>query len=638
MNQKDILNKYRLLCELMDNIPDVIYFKDKNGRLVYVNRSHAKGLGLKPEQVVGKTDFDFFPKERATRMAKDDEYVLKRGKAIIDKIERSTRADGVDNYVSTTKIPRFDKNGKVIGLIGITRDITRRKIFEQIDEEKNALLKKLKSAQELAKLKSEFISVVSHELRTPLTIVKEAVAIIFDGLAGPINNRQTEFLTKARNNVERLKEMIEQLLDVSRIEMDRVKLHYSLINLNDLIKDSSDFFIKQAQDKRIKLEYNLPARDINIFMDAERINQVISNLITNALKFTEEGGKVKVEAEVLEDKIRVGVIDTGIGIAKQDIAKLFAKFVQVARLPGYERKGLGLGLSIAKELIERHGGEVWAESKSGIGSRFYFTLPRFYTANILNKEVKNRINSILGTKVNVHLINLFIINYRQIRSTMRVDLKKLFDNFKDIIEDVAQSSLRLKEPPLIMPDVHYGECSIILEGPANKNVARFCGILKERLNSYFVKNDMGGTLITLGVLSYPLESPISIKESMPANLYIKEIRIGSDRRLYKRLNYRLVVVIVAGKSHHQARTLDISQRGISFVCKSALKTDAVVDIRLMMGREKVPVCFKGRITWIKKQEVSGGEDAYKVGLEFVNLKNSESKKMKKFVKTITAKA
>nr|MBP7088974.1 PAS domain-containing protein [Candidatus Omnitrophota bacterium] len=114
--------KYKLLSDLMGYVPDVIYFKDCKGRLIMVNKAHAQGLGLEPEEVVGKTDFDFFPAERAKKMAKDDMYVIKTGKPIIDKIERATRADGVDNYVSTTKIPRYDNKGRIIGLIGITRD------------------------------------------------------------------------------------------------------------------------------------------------------------------------------------------------------------------------------------------------------------------------------------------------------------------------------------------------------------------------------------------------------------------------------------------------------------------------------------------------------------------------------------
>src|SRR3989338_4894061 len=135
MNYKELSYKYKLFTDLMKYSTDVIYFKDAKARLVMVNQAHAKGLGLKPEQVAGKTDFDIFPKERAQNMLVDDMQVIKTGKPIIDKVERATRADGVDNYVSTTKIPRYDEEGKVIGLIGITRDITRRMQLERLSEE-----------------------------------------------------------------------------------------------------------------------------------------------------------------------------------------------------------------------------------------------------------------------------------------------------------------------------------------------------------------------------------------------------------------------------------------------------------------------------------------------------------------------
>ena len=176
--------KYRLLADLMRYIPDVIYFKDRSGRLLLVNETHARGLGLKPEEVAGKTDFDIFAKQRALAMAKDDQHVMTSGKAVIDKIERSTRADGVDNYVSTTKIPRYDQSGRIIGLIGITRDITRRMRYEQSKRKTQGLEKKLETLKELNQLKSEFISVVSHELRTPLAIIKEAVMLLLDEIAG----------------------------------------------------------------------------------------------------------------------------------------------------------------------------------------------------------------------------------------------------------------------------------------------------------------------------------------------------------------------------------------------------------------------------------------------------------------------
>ena len=198
ISYKNLLGKYKLLSEFIDSVPDVIYLKDKNGKLILVNQAHAKGLNLKPEEVVGKTDFDIFPKKRAQKMFEDDMQVIKFGKPIIDKVERATRADGVDNYVTTTKIPRYDAKGRIVGLIGVTRDITHRMQLESVMQEKAQIMKRLQYLEELDKIKSSFISTVSHELRTPLAIAKEAVLLVFDKLAGPTTNKQDQLLTKAK--------------------------------------------------------------------------------------------------------------------------------------------------------------------------------------------------------------------------------------------------------------------------------------------------------------------------------------------------------------------------------------------------------------------------------------------------------
>ncbi len=314
-----------LLQDLMDNTPDVIYFKDRKGRLILVNRAHAKGLGVTPQQVIGKTDFDIFSRERACKMLEDDMRVIKTGKPIIDKVERATRADGIDNYVSTTKVPRYDEKGNIIGLIGITRDITKRMQLERFRCEKEIIEKKLQTQEELNKLKSDFVSAVSHELRTPLAIVKEAVSLLSDEITGSVNDKQREVLVKAGNNIERLKRIIDELLDISRIESGKIKLRYSLINLNDLLKESEDFFVRQAQNQGVKLEYPLPKKQVNIFIDAERINQVISNLLDNAIKYTPGGGRVLISVKYYKDRKEIEFLikDSGAGIPPDQQHRVF---------------------------------------------------------------------------------------------------------------------------------------------------------------------------------------------------------------------------------------------------------------------------------------------------------------------------
>jgi len=637
INYKDLVYKYKLLSDLMDCVPDVIYFKDKKGRLIMVNKAHAKGLGLKPGEIVGKTDFDFFSKKRAEMMAKDDMYVLKTGKPIIDKIERATRADGVDNYVSTTKIPRYDDKGKIIGLIGITRDITRRMHLERIKEEKVRIEKRLEALEELNKLKSEFISTVSHELRTPLSIIKQLVMLVFNETTGPINEEQRETLKRARGNIERLKNIIDELLDISRIERDRFRLHYSLVNINELLRDSSDFFKKLAQDKGISLNYYLPKKQINLFMDVERVNQVLSNLIDNAIKFTEQGGKIKVEVKLLEAKVRIGVIDAGIGIAKSDLPKLFNKFAQVSKIPRVERKGVGLGLSIAKELVERHGGEIWVESKLGVGSKFYFTLLRFYTVSVLDKHIKDRINNFLDKGISVQFINLVIVNYREFKERVNVKPRSLFKDLKEIVDITFKEICRsdIEEPRIIQTDILNGKCSIIFPKATKKKATEVAKLLKDKLKRYFIKNKIEDVFIALGVLSYPKKVHPYTAKRLPVSLSIKEIYIGPEMRRFERIPYKAnIKVLLPENKTEVTQTVNISEGGICFVSKRSLATDSQIKIELELPKNKKTIHVKARVAWIKEIGRLPGQavNKYKVGLEFIGLKDKDRKILSKELK------
>lgn len=639
MSYQDLEYQYRLLSDLMNCIPDVIYFKDKKGKLIMVNQAHAKGLGLKPEEVIGKTDFDLFPKERAAMMAKDDMYVIKTGRPIIDKIERATRPDGVDNYVSTTKIPRLDKKGRIVGLIGITRDITHRMQLERMKGEKERAEKKLTILKEIDRVKSEFVAVLSHELRTPLAIAKEAVTQLFTRMAGPINPKQRKLLAMTKDNIERLRHMIENLLDMSRIEKRRLRLHYSLVNLNDLVMNSAEFFKKMAREKDIHLKYVIPREKINIFIDAERIIQVISNLINNAIKFTEQNGEITVEVKILENKIRVGVIDTGIGIDKRDLPKLFNRFAQVSAIADVAGKGLGLGLSIAKELVERHGGEIWSESTLGVGSKFYFALPSSFTIKMLDKRNRDKINRLLSKSTSVYLVNISIINFAEFTRMVNLRARRLCQDLKNNINDVLQefSWPDIEKPPLVLQDHQYGTCSIIFSEVTEKETAKLCELLKERLRGYFAKNKTENVFINLGILSYPSPETLPTTLQLLANIYVKKIYIGSEIRRFKRINYKAnVEILVPEKKTEFSQTIDISKAGICFISKAPLETDAQIKVGLRLPKKTKPLYLIGRVAWRKNlaQGLKGRPDKYKIGLEFSDSKDAK-KKIGQIMKSIS---
>lgn len=629
--------KLRLLSDLMKYMPDVIYFKDRLGRLIMVNDAHAKGLGLKPKEVAGKTDYDIFPKERAQLMAKDDEYVMAQGKSIIDKVERSTRADGVDNYVSTTKVPRYDHKGRIVGLIGITRDISRRMQFENIRDEKRVIEKKLQAAQELNRVKSEFISVVSHELRTPLAIIKEAVALFLDEVTGELNHKQKQILLKAENNIKRLNGIIEDLLDISRIESGSLKLRYSLVNLADILKESEDFFKKQASVKGVSLEYILPKGQVNVFLDHNRINQVISNLISNAIKFTEEDGTIKVELKIIEDKLRFGVIDSGIGIAKENLQKLFNKFTQFSGISEAERKGVGLGLSIAKELINAHSGEIWAESKMGVGSRFYFVIPMIQSLNVLDSSVRNKINDLLEKGLNLYFVNLLIVNYSLLKSRIHLSADDLFDNLKIIIQCVFDEYLpQPKEKPQIaFLDKRRGECSFLLPLIEQKEADKINKAVLERFSAFLYKKRVKNVFISIGVASFPKDHQdgAAQKQQVLANLRVRKIIIGAEVRRFERIRYKLDAQVLFDRAEgFYAQTIDISKAGMSFYSHRALHADANVQIRIKLADQKLPIALSAKVAWVK--DIPGGKDRYKIGLEFIHMNAKDKKRIAGLIQTL----
>jgi PAS domain S-box-containing protein len=632
----DLVQRYKLLTDLMDQTPDVIYFKDNKGKLIMVNQAHARGLGLKPEEVVGKTDFDFFPRGRAETMSKDDRHVIKSGKAIIDKVERATRPDGVDNYVSTTKIPRYDDKGNIIGLIGITRDITWRKQVEHLREEKTHIQKKLEALEELNNMKSEFVSVVSHELRTPLAIIKEAVLLVFDEIAGPVNEKQKELLTKARQNVDRLNNIIEELLDISRIERGKLKLHYSLVNLNDLLMDSSDFFKNLAREKNIEISYSLPKHEVNIFLDTGRVNQIITNLINNAIKYTEQNGKIRVELELLESRIRIGVIDTGIGIAKQDLSKLFDKFVQVSKGADADRKGVGLGLPIAKELVERHGGEIWMESRLGVGTKSYFTLPLFYTIRILEKNTREKINTFLNSGISVYLVNLLIVNFKEFKKKVKIHPETLFADIGNIIRSMLESFNRpdKNKPQIVLENCNEGEWSILLPEASEKDITGLSGMFKNRIKAYLADNDIKDVFINMGIMPYSKDIKSHGSKQLFADIHLWKISIGSETRRFKRTEYKADIELISPDNKtEETKTIDISRGGICILSGEKLKTNAKVKIKLKFSVKEKPFCAVARVAWLKTAEEKIKQaNKYKIGLEFVEMDSRERKKLLGYLK------
>ncbi len=253
--------------------------------------------------------------------------------------------------------------------------------------ERNRILARLR---ELDQLKSEFLSTASHEMRTPLAIIREFTCLVRDGVAGPVNTEQQDCLDATLRNCDRLTGLIEDLLDLSRIESGKLKLSRARTDLIALLNQCQEDFLQRfesrGQDLVLRVDAGLPAA----LCDGDKIVQVLINLVGNALKFTDTGGRVTIRASREDDFVRVDVEDEGVGIAFDEQSKIFDAFVQIGRTDGPGARGTGLGLTISRSIVMQHGGNISVESEPGCGSRFSFTVPVYHEGTEFDAFVDDR--------------------------------------------------------------------------------------------------------------------------------------------------------------------------------------------------------------------------------------------------------
>ncbi len=391
-----------LMQALMDHIPDHIYFKDRESRFTRINRGLAQWFGLSdPEQAVGKTDFDFFTEEHARQAYEDEQKILQTGQPLMSLEEKETWPDRPDTWVLTTKMPLRDREGRIIGTFGISRDITERK---RMEEELRAAKE---AAEAAARAKSEFLANMSHEIRTPLNAIIGMTSLLLDT---PLSPQQREFAETIRTSSDTLLALINDILDFSKIEAGKLELEASPFDLQSCIEEALDLVAPQAVVKGLELAYLVHnGTPTSLIGDVTRLRQILVNLLSNAVKFTEHGEVVvevmtedehspairgKPSCPPLAEGGRAGgpspggghapqaspimlhfsVRDTGIGIPQDQQARLFQSFTQLDTSITRKYGGTGLGLAICKRLVEMMGGQIWVESEPGKGSTFHFTI------------------------------------------------------------------------------------------------------------------------------------------------------------------------------------------------------------------------------------------------------------------------
>jgi len=224
-------------------------------------------------------------------------------------------------------------------------------------------------------MKSDFIATVSHEFRTPVTSINMSVDILDQELLGPLTPKQKELVTSAKEDCYRLTKLARELLQLSKLESGRIQLREEELVLHDVVESSLHPLQIQFQEKNVRLTVNVPATLPVLIADEQQISWVITNLVTNALKYTPAGGTVSVHGQEDPDGLRLDVADTGVGIAREHRERIFDKFVQIKQSSNATPGSVGLGLAIAKEIVEMYGGRIWVESEIGAGSTFSLVLP-----------------------------------------------------------------------------------------------------------------------------------------------------------------------------------------------------------------------------------------------------------------------
>jgi signal transduction histidine kinase len=229
--------------------------------------------------------------------------------------------------------------------------------------------------EEMDRLKRDFLNAASHELRTPLTSIMGYAEFLEDGIGGALTEQQHGYVSQIKDGAERLRRIVDDMLDFARLEAGTFQLTPQLTDMRALIQSEAASLLPQATEKGLSLELELPHAPVLLQADPRRVGQVLLNLLTNAIKFTPEGGRIRAGLSLKGDAVRVSVSDTGIGVAPDVQPRLFEKFFQVDPSTTREYGGAGLGLAISKALIEAHGGTIGLESEPGRGSTFWFTLP-----------------------------------------------------------------------------------------------------------------------------------------------------------------------------------------------------------------------------------------------------------------------
>lgn len=346
-NFKRVTSEKKTTEAVVRSIADGLVVVNQKGEVLLMNPAAEKILGVKGEKKIGKPISEDLGAEHLLSMAREagEEKVA----------EFVSKDENTKKVIRSSSAVIQNEDGQTVGMVNVLTDITKQR--------------------ELDEVKKQFVSNVTHELRTPIVAMQKAVEILLDrNTTGPLSDVQQNFLNIVSRNLGHLSRLVEDLLDIAKIESGKMRIKMMPARLDRLLIDACDALGTWARSKEIEIVRDIDKGLPELSLDPTKITQVLNNLVGNAIKFTPKGGKITVKGSWYNnDSVSVSVSDTGVGIAKENLAKLFGRFEQFGDLQGIS--GTGLGLCISKEIVERHGGKIWAESEEKKGATFTFTLP-----------------------------------------------------------------------------------------------------------------------------------------------------------------------------------------------------------------------------------------------------------------------
>jgi len=360
--KKRSLDENERMNNIIRNVGEGLVVVDNHGNVQMLNPAAERLLGA--NQVDGKD-------VPISQLLKGEHLLsLTRGPLdndvdpVTKEIDLRSENDETRRVLQASTAVIENQDGTTVGMVSVLSDITKQK---QLDE-----------------MKSKFVSNVSHELRTPLLAIEESLGLILGGVVGEVDTEQGKFLSIAQRNITRLSRLINDLLDVAKLEAGKMEMRPIDFELNDLVHHVAETVRSLAEGQKVTIKEELPEGGVQIEADPDRITQVVTNLIGNAIKFTPEGGTVtlkvdptRVDPDISKEPcIAICVKDTGAGISLEDQSRIFQKFEQGSARAPKNVSSSGLGLTIAKEIVELHRGKIWVESNEGDGSTFFFAIPR----------------------------------------------------------------------------------------------------------------------------------------------------------------------------------------------------------------------------------------------------------------------